>query len=100
MSLADLHRSDMPEYLIALVASVIVGYAGFIHRKADSTESSLDGFKVEVAKTYVTKQDLDKSFNHLFRILERLETKLDASVFAEVSRIKKDNPPYPTGTNQ
>lgn len=84
----------MPEYIIGLVCSVILGYAGFVHRKADSNETSLDNFKVEVAKTYVTKQDLEKSFNHLFRILERLEMKLDASVFAEVKRFKLEPPPH------
>lgn len=78
----------MPEYLIALVASVVVGYGAFLHRKVDDTSQGLDEFKTEVAKTYVTKEDLEKNFDRLNNTLQRFEVKLDAHVFAEVKNLR------------
>lgn len=79
----------MPEYVIALIISTILGSYGFIFRKIDSIDNRIDKLELKVAETYVTKEDMEKEFNYLFNTLRRMEEKIDAHIFGDYQQINR-----------
>lgn len=73
----------MPEYLIALILSAILGGAGFLMRRIDNVDEKIDRLELKVAEFYVTKDTLFRMFDRLDSNLTRMEEKLDAHVFED-----------------
>lgn len=89
----------MPEYLIAIVVSSVLGGYAWLNRRITDVDERLDAFTVKVAEVYVTKEQLNNALNRLEnqfnRIGDRLETsllrmedKLDAHVSEDRCRIE------------
>lgn len=79
----------MPEYVVALIASAILGAFGFITRKIDTTDSRIDTLELKIAETYVTKDDLRQEHDHIYKTLTRIEEKLDAHIFGDSQLLSK-----------
>lgn len=78
----------MPEYLIALTLSAVLGSFGWIYRKVEGIDSRLDRFELRAAQTFVTRETLDRTFDRLEAHLIRMEDKIDAHVSGNPNRIE------------
>ena len=77
----------MPEYLIVIAISGVLGTFGVTFRRINSLDSELDLFKVKVAEEYVQKAALDSAVEQIMKRLDRLEDKLDAASRVEHERV-------------
>lgn len=70
-----------PEWLTPLVGTTIVGLFSWffkgLHEKTESTKNDLAEHKLEVAKNYVNKTDLNDIKESLRRIEDKLDNKAD-----------------------
>lgn len=81
----------MPEYIVALVLSAIAGGYTLVNRKIDALDNKIDKVELKVAEHYIRKEDIQEQFANLWKVLARLEEKLDAHVGEnklEIQRIK------------
>ena len=79
----------MPEYLIGICLSALLGGFTFTLKKLDSVESDVLKLELKIAETYVTKEELNRTINGLFKTLDRMEEKLDAHVFEDQRKINQ-----------
>ena len=75
---------SMPEYLLAALASALLGWGAYTHRRSDvaiqkaqEALDSVDRVELKVAEHYVTKNEFIATVDRLTHTLERLENKLD-----------------------
>jgi hypothetical protein len=77
----------MPEYLIGIALSALLGGFTFTLKKLDSVESDVLKLELKISETYVTKEELNRTIDGLFKTLGRMEEKLDAHVFDDQRKI-------------
>ena len=77
----------MPEYLIAVVLTGVLGTFGVTFKRINTLDYEFDLFKVKVAEEYVQKAALDSAIDQIMKRLDRLEDKIDASVRVETERV-------------
>ena len=73
----------MPEYLMAAGVAALLSLFGVTFKKIDAADRRMDALELKVAEKYVTKEEFRQSFTELFRVLSRLEDKIDAHVSEE-----------------
>lgn len=78
----------MPEYIMAAGVAALLSLFGVSFRKIDAADRRMDQLELKVAERYVTKEEFRQQFTELFRVLARLEDKIDAHVSEE--RVKID----------
>ncbi len=81
----------MPEYVIAIVATTVLGIFGFTFRRVDVLESKVDKLEVKILETFVDRANIDSRFDQLWSRLDRFETKLDDVIFDKIGIIKVNN---------
>ena len=67
----------MPDYLIAAVIAAALSAFGVSFKKIDGSDRRMDRLELKVAENYVTKEEVRQQFQELFRVLARLEDKMD-----------------------
>tara|TARA_B100001778_G_scaffold4470_2_gene3827 strand:+ start:9586 stop:9858 length:273 start_codon:yes stop_codon:yes gene_type:complete len=77
----------MPEYVVATAIAATLSMFGVSFRKIDAADRRMDALELKVAEKYVTKEEFRAQFTELFRVLARLEDKIDAHVSEEQNRI-------------
>jgi len=77
----------MPEYLMAAGVAAMLSLFGVSFRKIDAADRRMDQLELKVAERYVTKEEFRLQFQELFKVLARLEDKIDAHVSEEQARI-------------
>jgi len=70
----------IPEYVLAAGCASLLSLFGVAFRKIDHADRRMDALELKVAENYVTKQEFREQFMELFRVLNRLEDKIDAHV--------------------
>lgn len=78
----------IPEYIIAAGIASVLSLFGVAFRKIDHADKRMDALELKVAEQYVTKDEFNSKFADLFKVLYRLEDKIDAHVSEEQSRIR------------
>ena len=68
----------IPEYITAAAIAAVLSLFGVSFRKIDHADRRMDALELKVAEQYVTKQEFREQFAELFRVLARLEDKIDA----------------------
>ena len=83
-----------PEYLIAAVISIMLGWGGFTWRRAESAHEvaermsdRIDALELKIAEKYLTKEDFELQMDRLFATLARFEKKLDFHVYEQAGNI-------------
>ncbi len=76
----------MPEYIIAAAIASVLSLFGVSFRKLDYADKRMDALELKVAEQYVTKQEFREQFSELFKVLARLEDKIDAHVTKHTNR--------------
>ena len=79
----------MPEYIVGIALTSLLGALGFLNRRIDMVSSRLEAHELKVAENYVTKAEVSQNFERLFEMLIRLEDKVDAHVSEEPFKIDK-----------
>ena len=71
----------MPEYLIGIVVSAIVGWGGFTWKRAEDAilmarqaSDQVDRVELKMAENYLTKQEFESYMNRLFDTLTEVKT--------------------------
>ena len=77
----------MPEYLIVLTLTSVLGGFGFLAKKVNLLDDRLDKFQVKVAESYVTRINLDHTLDTIMKRFDRFEDKLDATYRVESERL-------------
>lgn len=77
----------MPEYIMAAGVAALLSLFGVSFRKIDAADRRMDQLELKVAERYVTKEEFRQQFQELFRVLARLEDKIDAHVSEERGKI-------------
>ena len=77
----------MPEYLIAIVLTAVMGGFGFVTKRISVLDDRLDDLHVKLAEEYVQKPSLDRSIELILNRLDRFEDKLDAAYRVENERL-------------
>lgn len=74
----------MPEYVVAIIASAVLGWGGFTWRRAEQAQDSaeraadrVDKLEIKVAEQYLSKLEFQQRMDQLFVTLNRFEKKLD-----------------------
>ena len=78
----------MPEYIMAAGVAALLSLFGVSFRKIDAADRRMDQLELKVAEKYVTKEEFRQQFSELFRVLARLEDKIDAHVSEEALKIQ------------
>ena len=78
----------MPEYLMAAGVAAMLSLFGVSFRKIDAADRRMDQLELKVAEQYVTKEEFRLQFKELFKVLARLEDKVDAHVSEHKDRIR------------
>jgi uncharacterized coiled-coil protein SlyX len=68
------------EALIAPAITLILAAAGYTAKVVSQLDRRIDNLEVDLAKNYVTREELDRKFDGLVISLRRMEEKLDAHV--------------------
>jgi hypothetical protein len=68
------------EALIAPAITLILAAAGYTAKVVSQLDRRIDHLEVDLAKNYVTREELDRKFDGLVVSLRRMEEKLDAHV--------------------
>lgn len=79
------------EALIAPAITLVLAAAGYTARAVSQLDRRIDHLEVNLAKNYVTRDELDRKFDGLVISLRRMEEKLDAHVSEDqlmISRMK------------
>lgn len=76
------------EILIGSAISVVLAAAGYTSSQLSRLDRRLDVLEVNVAKNYVTREELDAKFDRLIIFFHRLEDKIDAHVSEDSCRIE------------
>lgn len=78
----------MPEYILAGLISVVMGWGTFTWKKAESAfeasrraEDKTDKLELKIAENYLTRDEFEHQMERLFKTLERLEEKLDYTLY-------------------
>ena len=78
------HGQMLPEYLLAAMATAVLGWGGFTWKRADEAlrvaqraTDMTDKLELKLAEKYLTKDDFNGQMERLFKTLARLEQKLD-----------------------
>lgn len=82
----------MPEYIVGIALTALLGALGFLNRRIDMVNTRLENHELKVAENYITKVEVSQNFERLFEMLMRLEDKVDAHVSEEprkIDRIKR-----------
>lgn len=84
----------MPEYVFAFALTAILGWGGFTWRKAENAvqialkaENATDKLELKLAEKYLSKEEFEMQMDRLFKILTRLEEKLDYHAFNQAQDI-------------
>lgn len=77
----------IPEYILAAGIASLLSLFGVAFKKIDHADRRMDALELKVAENYVTKQEFRDQFVELFRVLNRLEDKIDAHVGEDRLRI-------------
>ena len=67
----------MPEYIIAFIASTILGIGAGTYRSYRELESRVDRVELNAAKEYLTKQDAHERLDGVHARISRLEDNLN-----------------------
>ena len=65
----------MPEYIVGIALTSLLGALGFLNRRIDMVNSRLEAHELKVAENYVTKAEVSQNFERLFEMLIRLRTR-------------------------
>ena len=79
----------MIEFVIAPLVAVFLAASGYAFQSASRVEKRLDTIQLDLAKNYVTREELDRKFDGLVSSLQRMEEKLDAHVSEDQYRIER-----------
>ena len=79
----------MLELVVAPLVAVFLAATGYAVQSASRLEKRLDTIQIDLAKNYVTREELDRKFDGLVYSLQRMEEKLDAHVSEDQYRIAK-----------
>ncbi len=77
----------LPEYVVRAGIASLLSLFGVAFAKIDHADRRMDALELKVAENYVTKQEFREQFVELFRVLNRLEDKIDAHVGEDRARI-------------
>ena len=66
----------MPEYLVAIILSTILGTMGVVYAKADKAHSRLSDHELKASETYMQKIEVHRLFERLFARLDHFEDQL------------------------
>lgn len=67
----------MPEYIIAIFASICLGSYGWLSRRLEDVDRKIDKLQVKIAEEYVTQSSFVAALDRLEGYLQRVEHKLD-----------------------
>ena len=74
----------MPEYLVAMLVTAVLGWGSFTWRRADKALDSAerandrtDKLELKVAENYLSKAEFQQRMDELFSTLTRFENKID-----------------------
>lgn len=79
----------MPTELLAALVAAVLGLAGATLKRFGDIEKRIDQVELNVATKYISKEDFTASQDRLFKVLDRLETKLDLHVFGDLDDHKQ-----------
>ena len=86
--------SMVPEYVIAAMVTVVLGWGGFTWRRAEQAletayraADQTDKLELKLAEKYLTKDEFEMNMERLFKTLARFEEKLDYHVFNQAQDI-------------
>jgi len=86
--------SMAPEYVIAAMVTVVLGWGGFTWRRAEQAldtayrvADQTDKLELKLAEKYLTKDEFEMNMDRLFKTLARFEEKLDYHVFNQAKDI-------------
>lgn len=77
----------MPEYLIALALSTILGGFAWLNKRVSDVDDKFDAFTVKVVEEYATKESLASAMNRLELYFLRIEDKLDSQIIDLPTRV-------------
>ena len=75
------------DIIVGGIISVVLAAAGYTTSTLSRLDRRLDSLEVNVAKNYVTREELDAKFDRLLIFFNRLEDKIDAHVSEDTRRI-------------
>jgi len=75
------------DIIIGGVISAVLAAAGFTANTLTRLDRRLDVLEVNLAKNYVTREELDAKFDRMVIFFNRLEDKIDAHVSEDARRI-------------
>lgn len=94
-SLVRVRFGVMPEPLFAAIVAFVIGWGGFTWRRAeaameaaDKVSNSVDKLELKLAEKYLTKDEFEHQMERLFKVLGRLEEKLDFHVYNQTQDLK------------
>jgi hypothetical protein len=83
-----------PEYVVAAVITIVLGWGGFTWRRAESAcedvlkvSNRVDALSLKIAEKYLTREDFELQMDRLFTTLARFEKKLDFHVYQQADSI-------------
>ena len=77
----------MPEYIFVFIASGIFSTLALASRKFDLTDRRIDAIELKMAERYLTKDEFNRRWDTLIKVLMRLEDKVDAHVSEDQIKI-------------
>lgn len=77
------------DIIIGGLISVVLAAAGYTTSTLSRLDRRLDNLEVNVAKNYVTREELDAKFDRMVIFFNRLEDKIDAHVSEDARRINE-----------
>lgn len=94
-SLVHVYKATMPEPILAAIVAFVIGWGGFTWRRAeaameaaDRVGNSVDKLELKLAEKYLTKDEFEHQMERLFKVLGRLEEKLDFHVYNQTQDMK------------
>ena len=83
----------LPEYLLAALATAVLGWGGFTWRRAEQAllearqaADMTDKLELKLAEKYLTKDEFNGQMERLFKTLSRFEEKLDHHLYTKPQR--------------
>lgn len=94
-SLVRVRKAAMPEPLLAAIVAVVLGWGSFTWRRAEAAmdaankvSDNVDKLELKLAEKYLTKDEFEHQMERLFKVLGRLEEKLDFHVYNQTQDLK------------
>jgi hypothetical protein len=85
----------VPEYILATVITIVLGWGGFTWRRAEQALDAAvkacdatDKLELKLAEKYLTKDEFEYQMERLFKTLDRFEEKLDYHVYNQAQDIQ------------